>query len=198
MLRPSVRAIETLLVNQCIVTNLTQSVRWRAYRRVIHHSVGWFENDLAGRIANRVIETPNSTARLTIMVLTGVTQGLVFALGGLMILSQLSIYMSLPLLLWLLLYAALVRWTIIRIEPRSMAASGAKSATKGSIIDGITNIQTVKSVGDLSAELAYVKRTLVTLRAKALAAQAVSTRMEIGLYSPFICCDCRGHAALDL
>ena len=183
MLRTGISAIETLLINQSIDTNLTQSVRWRAYRRVIQHSVGWFENDLSGRIANRVTQTPKSTTGLITMALTGVTQGLVFALGGLVVLSQLNIYMSFPLLIWLLLYAALTRWTIKRIEPRSMAVSSAKSATTGAIIDGLTNIQTVKSVGDLSAELTYLKGRLITLRAKALAAQAVTTSMEIGLYT---------------
>ena len=183
VLRTGISAIETLLINQSIDTNLTQSVRWRAYRRVIQHSVGWFENDLSGRIANRVIQTPKSTTGLIIMALTGVTQGLVFVLGGLVVLSQLNIYMSFPLLIWLLLYVALTRWTIKRIEPRSMAVSSAKSATTGAIIDGLTNIQTVKSVGDLSAELTYVKGRLITLRAKALAALAVTTSMAIGLYT---------------
>ncbi|MEK9879859.1 MAG: ABC transporter transmembrane domain-containing protein, partial [Paracoccaceae bacterium] len=112
---------------------------------VIQQSVGWFEKDLAGRIANRVINTPNSVKRLALMTLSDSAHGLILVLGTFIVLSQMNIYMTVPLLIWVTLYVALTRWTISKVEPLSNAASEAKSTVSGVIIDSLTNIHAVKS-----------------------------------------------------
>ena len=114
--------IDTMIVDQSIDVNLTQAVRWCAFRRVIQRSMGWFEKDLAGRIAICVINTPNSVTNLALKRLSDSAHGLILVLGAFIFLSQMDIYMTVPLLIWLTLYAALIRWTISRVEPLSNAA----------------------------------------------------------------------------
>ena len=100
LLRPLASMIDTMIAYQSIDVNLIQAVRWRAFRRVIQQSVGWFEKDLAGRIANRVINTPNSVKRLALMTLSDSAHGLILVLGTFIVLSQMNIYMTVPLLIW--------------------------------------------------------------------------------------------------
>ena len=174
--------IETMIADQSINVNLKQAVRWHAFRRVIQQSVGWFEKDLAGRIANRVINTPNSVKRLALMTLSDSAHGLILVLGTFIVLSQMNIYMTVLLLIRLTLYAALIRRTISRVEPLSNAASEAKSTVSSVIIDSLTNIHTVKAAGREQAEINFVKQSLITLRKRALERSAITTKMEIGLY----------------
>lgn len=55
-LRPVMQAVHVLLLSQTIMPNFATLVRWRAHRQVLRQSVGWFEDDFAGRIANRIMQ----------------------------------------------------------------------------------------------------------------------------------------------
>ena len=58
IVRPLVQALDVLLLNNTILPNFGTLIRWRSHRHVLRQSVGWFENDFAGRIANRIMQTP--------------------------------------------------------------------------------------------------------------------------------------------
>jgi hypothetical protein len=62
-IRPALQALDVLLLNNAIMPNFGTLIRWRAHRHVLRQSVGWFENDFAGRIANRIMQTPPPRAR---------------------------------------------------------------------------------------------------------------------------------------
>ena len=57
-LRPFLQGLHVLLLNNAILPNFGTLIRWRAHRHVLRQPVGWFENDFAGRIANRIMQTP--------------------------------------------------------------------------------------------------------------------------------------------
>ncbi|MCB1397545.1 MAG: ABC transporter ATP-binding protein, partial [Rhodobacteraceae bacterium] len=58
LVRPVLQIVSVGLINNAILPNFGTLIRWRAHRHVLRQSVGWFENDFAGRIANRVMQTP--------------------------------------------------------------------------------------------------------------------------------------------
>ena len=57
-LRPLIQMVDVALLNNTILPNFGTLIRWRAHKHVLRQSVGWFENDFAGRIANRIMQTP--------------------------------------------------------------------------------------------------------------------------------------------
>ena len=57
-LRPALHIFQVALLNNAILPNFGTLVRWRAHKHVLRQSVGWFEDDFAGRIANRIMQTP--------------------------------------------------------------------------------------------------------------------------------------------
>jgi ATP-binding cassette subfamily B multidrug efflux pump len=57
-IRPIVQGLDVALLNNAILPQFGTLIRWRAHRQVLRQSVGFFENDFAGRIANRIMQTP--------------------------------------------------------------------------------------------------------------------------------------------
>ena len=58
LIRPIAQGFDVALLNNTILPNFGTLIRWRAHKQVLRQSVGWFENDFAGRIANRIMQTP--------------------------------------------------------------------------------------------------------------------------------------------
>ena len=125
--------LNILLFTQTLDANSSTLVRWWAYRQVLRHSVGSFENDFAGRISNRVMETPSSISRVFGQVFGGLGYAIDFVFGALLMLLQTDAKLILPLLVWLLLYGLLMRWTIRRVAKASKTASAARSALNGGL-----------------------------------------------------------------
>lgn len=63
LIRPIAQMANAMLLNQSLMPNIATLVRWRSHRHVLRQSVGWFQNDFAGRIANRVMQTAPQLAR---------------------------------------------------------------------------------------------------------------------------------------
>ena len=79
--------IDTMIVDQSIDVNLTQAVRWCAFRRVIQRSKGWFEKTSPG-VLQRVINTPNSVTNLALKRLSDSAHGLILILGAFIVLLR--------------------------------------------------------------------------------------------------------------
>lgn len=135
LLRPAVQGVNTALLNNALIPNIGTLVRWRAHRQVLRQSVGWFENDFAGRIANRIMQTPPATGEAVFHVFDAITYALAYLVGGAVLLAGADLRLALPLVLWFALYAVLVRWTIKRVGPASKASSDARSAVLGRVVD---------------------------------------------------------------
>ena len=86
LIRPVLFGLNILLFNQTLDANSTMLVRRRAYRQVLRHSVGSFENDFAGRISNRVMETPSSISQVVRQVFGGLSYAIAFVFGAVLIL----------------------------------------------------------------------------------------------------------------
>ncbi|MEM6729594.1 MAG: ABC transporter transmembrane domain-containing protein, partial [Pseudomonadota bacterium] len=128
IVRPAIQTLDVLLLNNTIMPNVGTVVRWRAHRHVLRQSVGWFENDFAGRIANRIVQTPPAVGEMTFQAFDAISYSLAYFLGALILMSTTDVRLMLPLLLWLFLSGWLVQWTIARVGPASKAASDARSA----------------------------------------------------------------------
>ena len=65
LLRPVIQTLSALFLNQSLMPNVGTIVRWRSHRHVLRQSVGWFQNDFAGRIANRMMQTAPAVGEAT-------------------------------------------------------------------------------------------------------------------------------------
>ena len=142
-LRPLMQGLDVLLLNNAILPNFGMLMRWRAHRHVLRQSVGWFENDFAGRIANRIMQAPSSAGEVIFQIFDAITFSLAYFIGAAVVLSVSDPRLLIPLFAWFLLYGLLVRWTVTRVGPASQAAADARSQLTGRLVDAYTNIQSV-------------------------------------------------------
>lgn len=82
LIRPILAFLDTALVNNTILTNMATLVRWRGHRHVMRQSVGWFEGDFAGRIANRVMQTPPAAGEVAFHVFDAMSYALAYVIGA--------------------------------------------------------------------------------------------------------------------
>ena len=181
VLRPGLHVVNVLLMNNTILPNYGTLFRWRAHRHVLRQSVGWFENDFAGRIANRIMQTPPAAGEAVFQVFDAITFSLAYLLGAWVLLAQADLRLSVPLLGWFLLYGVLIRWTIKRVGPASKASSDARSTGTGRVVDAYTNIHSVKMFAQGNEELGYAKTAIEATRQTFQVEMRISTLMEIGL-----------------
>ena len=111
-LRPLFQMLDVGLLNNSIIPNFGTIVRWRAHRHVLRQSVGWFEDDFAGRIANRIMQTPPAAGEVAFQTFDAVTFALAYLVGAAVLLADADLRLMLPLLIWFGLYMLLMRWTV--------------------------------------------------------------------------------------
>lgn len=180
-LRPAVQALDVLLLNNAILPNFGMLMRWRNHRHVLRQSVGWFENDFAGRIANRVMQAPASAGEVIFQIFDAIAFALAYFLGAAILLSTSDPRLLLPLLIWFGLYALLVHWTITRVGPASEAASNARSNLTGRLVDAYTNIHSVKMFAHHEEELEYAREAIEDARVTFQKEMRIFTKMDVTL-----------------
>jgi len=164
LVRPVLQALDVMLLNNAILPNFGTLIRWRAHRHVLNQSVGWFENDFAGRIANRIMQTPPAAGEAVFQVFDAITFSIAYVVGALILLGQADPRLAIPMIGWLFLYGALVRWTVVRVGPASQAASDARSEVTGRVVDSYSNIHSVKMFAHNDQELDYAKDAIENTR----------------------------------
>lgn len=181
LLRPILHVVDVLLLNNTILPNFGTLIRWRAHKHVLRQSVGWFENDFAGRIANRIMQTPPAAGEAVFQVFDAISFSLAYLIGAAILLMAADPRLLLPLLIWFALYGLLVYWTVQRVGPASQAASDARSAVTGRVVDSYTNIHSVKMFAHGSQELEYAREAIEETRRTFMVEMRIFTVMDVVL-----------------
>ena len=182
-LRPLIQLLDVLLLNNTILPNFGTLIRWRSHKHVLRQSVGWFENDFAGRIANRIMQTPPAAGEVVFQVFDAITFALAYIIGAAILLWYADPLLMLPLVIWFALYALLIRWTVRRVGPASQAASDARSTVTGRVVDSYSNIHSVKMFAHHDTELTYAREALEKTRRTFQTEMRIYTIMDATLVS---------------
>ena len=181
LIRPALQMIDVLLLNQTILPNFGTLIRWRSHKHVLRQSVGWFENDFAGRIANRIMQTPPAAGEVVFQVFDAISFSLAYLIGAAVLLSVADPRLLLPLTLWFAAYSCLIWWVVKYVGPASQAASDARSTTTGRVVDAYTNIHSVKMFAHHDLELDYAKEAIELTRSTFMVEMRLYTIMDVVL-----------------
>ena len=181
IVRPLLQGFDVALLNNTILPNFGTLIRWRAHRQVLRQSVGWFENDFAGRIANRIMQTPPAAGEVVFQTFDAISYSLAYMIGAAVLLSSSDWRLMLPLLGWFVLYGALVKWTVTRVGPASQAASDARSQVTGRVVDAYTNIHSVKMFAHHDLEVDHAKEAIEYARQTFQKEMRIFTIMDVVL-----------------
>lgn len=180
-LRPAIHVAQVMLLNNSILPNFGTLVRWRAHRHVLRQSVGWFEDDFAGRIANRIMQTPPAAGEVVFQLFDAIAFAIAYLVAAAVLLGQADLRLLFPLMLWIVPYLWLLRWVVSRIAPASEAASNARSAVTGRVVDSYTNIHAVKVFAHHDREISYAKEAIEEARRTFQIEMRLYTIMDAGL-----------------
>jgi ATP-binding cassette subfamily B multidrug efflux pump len=142
--RPAATLAHNLVINQAISPGMTNQIRWQNHYNVVRQSWGFFQNDFAGRVAARVMQTGPSLRDSITTGLSAVWNILIFGGTAIGLLASTDGRLAAPIAIWFIAYFAMLYLFIPRLRERSRTSSESRSALTGRIVDSYTNILTVK------------------------------------------------------
>lgn len=163
VIRPVVFGLHNLLTHQAVNPGLTNLIRWQNHRYVLKQSLSFFQNDFAGRIAQRVMQTGPSLRDSAMQVIDALWHVVVYAGSALYLFAAADLRLVVPLALWIVGYSAALWYFVPRIKARSAAASSARSKVMGRVVDGYSNIATLKLFAHSQEEESYAREAMQDL-----------------------------------
>src|SRR4051812_13828174 len=183
VLRPLALTLQNMVANQAIAANVANLIRWQSHWHVVRQSWSFFQNDFAGRIANRVMQTGPSIRESLVSLLTAVWYILVYGTSALLLLASADRWLALPIALWFVGYLVMLRVLVPRMRDRSKEMSEVRSMLTGRIVDSYTNILTVKLFSRPTEEDAYVREAIDEHTDKFHASLRLNTLLGLSLAS---------------
>ncbi|CEL28082.1 MULTISPECIES: ABC transporter ATP-binding protein [Pseudomonas] len=181
VLRPIFFGLHDLLVHQTLSPGMTSMIRWQNHSYVLKQSLNFFQNDFAGRIAQRIMQTGNSLRDSAVQAVDALWHVVIYAISALVLFAEADWRLMIPLLVWIAAYIGALYYFVPRVKERSVEASDARSKLMGRIVDGYTNIATLKLFAHTNFEQHYAKEAIEEQTVKAQMAGRVVTSMDVAI-----------------
>jgi ATP-binding cassette subfamily B multidrug efflux pump len=157
---PIVVFFHAAILHQALLGNYPMSIRWSAHRYLLRQSVSFYQNDFAGRIATKVMQT-SLAVREAVMKLLDVLMYIVVYFGAMVFLvAEADWRLMIPLLVWLALYASIQVYFVPKLKKIASSQADARSEMTGRIVDSYTNISTIKLFSYTQREEQYAKQSM--------------------------------------
>ncbi|MFN0218935.1 MAG: ABC transporter ATP-binding protein [Hyphomicrobium sp.] len=179
--RPIVFFLHDLTKSQVVATTFTNRVRWQTHSYILRQSMGFFQNDFAGRIANKIVQTAPALRESVVQLIDALWYATVQFFGALVLFAAADVRLTIPMLVWLGIYIAAISYFVPRIKKLSTDASEARSMLVGRIVDSYTNILTVKLFAHADREDAYARVAFTEQMTRWQASLRLITTMELAL-----------------
>ena len=179
IIRPVFFGLHDLLVHQTLSPSMTSMIRWQNHSYVLKQSLNFFQNDFAGRIAQRIMQTGNSLRDSAVQAVDALWHVLIYAISSLVLFAEADWRLMIPLLTWILCYIGALYYFVPRVKERSVVSSDARSKLMGRIVDGYTNITTLKLFAHTHFEQQYAREAIIEQTEKTRLASRVVTSMDV-------------------
>jgi len=158
--RPLALLADSLVRNNAVVPGVTNLIRWQSHWHVVRQSWPFFQNDFAGRIANRVMQTGNAVRECVVSCIRAVWYIAVYGVSALVLMAMADWRLAIPTALWFASYAFFLRHFVPRMRDLAKTSSELRSQVMGRVVDSYTNILTVKLFSRARDEDAYVREVI--------------------------------------
>ncbi len=180
-LRPLVITSNHLFLEQTLAGNMQEQARWRAHKHLLGQSTDFFQNDFAGRLANRVMQMGPAMEDSAYMALEGIWYATTYVLGAILVLMTIDMRLAAPMAIWLLVYIWFVRRVATRVARASERMSETKSLVTGRIVDAYSNIESVKLFAHGKREEQYALSAMKRQRIRFQRFLRLMTRLTFSL-----------------
>ncbi|MBI4047946.1 MAG: ABC transporter ATP-binding protein, partial [Devosia nanyangense] len=157
---PLLVVVSTLTMHQTLLGNFPQRIRWMSHRYLIRQSMSYFQDEFAGRIATKLMQTSLAVREVVMKLLDMLVYVVVYFTGAVILAASSDWRLAIPFLFWLVGYIALMRYFIPRLGKIAEAQADARSTMTGRIVDSYTNIATVKLFSHSNREEDYAREAM--------------------------------------
>lgn len=158
--RPLFQFADIAIRHNALMPGATSLVRWQSHWHVVRQSWPFFQNDFAGRIANRVMQTAQSLRDSVMSSIRAVLYLSTYGILTLVLIAGFDWRLTIPTLVWLLAYVIFLRFFVPRLRELAKQSSDVRSLVMARVVDSYTNILTVKLFARVEDEDAYVREVL--------------------------------------
>lgn len=157
---PIVVFVHSCVVHQTLMGNFPMTIRWMAHRYLLKQSVSFYQDDFAGRIATKVLQTSLAVREAVMKLLDVLVFILVYFIAMLVIVAQSDWRLMLPMVIWLGCYILVQLYFVPKLKQVSSLQADARSTMTGRIVDSYTNINTVKLFSHDKREANYAQESM--------------------------------------
>jgi ATP-binding cassette subfamily B multidrug efflux pump len=159
---PATVFMQSLVHTQTLMGNYPMRIRWQVHRYLLKQSMTFYQDEFAGRIATKLMQTALAVRECVIKLIDVLNYVVVYFLGMLFIVGSADWRLAAPLAAWLAGYVALLAFFIPRLGAVAEEQADARSTMTGRVVDSYTNIQTVKLFSHARREASFAREGMVT------------------------------------
>ncbi|KOO03145.1 ABC transporter ATP-binding protein [Vibrio nereis] len=148
----------SLLVHQTLLGNYPMSIRWLAHRYLLKQSINFYQDDFAGRVATKVMQTSLAVRETVMKTMDVFVYVSVYFTSMVVLLAQADIRLMIPMLIWLACYIGIQAYCVPKLKRVASEQADARSTMTGRIVDSYTNIATVKLFSHSKRETEYAEK----------------------------------------
>ena len=160
LILPVMKFFYESVVHQGVLGGFAMRTRWQAHRYVLRQSMAFFNDDFAGRVATKVMQTAMAVREVVMKITEVLLYVAIYFTGAVILFAATDLRLSAPLMLWLAGYLITMRYFIPRLGRISHAQSDARSIMTGRVVDTYTNISTVKMFAHADREDSYAYESM--------------------------------------
>ena len=160
LVMPALNLLSALVIHQTLLGNFPMRIRWQVHRYLLRQSMGYFQDEFAGRISTKLMQTSLAVRETVIKLLDVGNYVIVYFGGALIVAASADWRLMLPFAGWIVAYSALLRYAIPRLNKVAQEQADARSTMTGRIVDSYTNIATVKLFSHSHREEDYARESM--------------------------------------
>ena len=174
--RPLSLLADSLVRNNAVVPGVTSLIRWQSHWHVVRQSWPFFQNDFAGRIANRVMQSSNAVRESVVSSIRALWYIAIYGVSSLLLMASADWRLAAPTVLWFAGYVFFLSYFVPRMRDRAKTSSELRSMVMGRVVDSYSNILTVKLFARARDEDQYVREVIDEHSGAIAAHMRVTTR----------------------
>ncbi|MBK9217018.1 MAG: ABC transporter ATP-binding protein [Uliginosibacterium sp.] len=183
ILSPIVVAIQALLKQQTLAANFPMLLRWNYHRLMLGQSLSFYQDEFAGRVATKVMQTALAVRDAVLLVTDIMVYVVIYFISMVVVAASFNIWLLLPFMIWLVLYGIALRVFVPRLGKVSQEQADARSLMTGRVTDAYTNITTVKLFSHAQREAGYARSAMRDFMRTAHLQMRLVTGIEITNFS---------------
>ncbi|MFT6123826.1 MAG: ATP-binding cassette subfamily B multidrug efflux pump [Oleiphilaceae bacterium] len=179
---PGTIFVHACIIHQTLLGNYPMRIRWQAHRYLLGQSLSFYQDEFAGRLATKVMQTALSVRESVMKMLDVLLFISIYFIGMTLVVSSADFRLCIPLLGWLIGYALTLRYFIPRLKNISTKQADARSNMIGSVVDSYTNIETVKLFSHTQREADYAKEKMDSFLKTVHPQMRLATKLNVSVW----------------